>query len=92
MRRPHRSAAFAKIKRAESDIQDLHTRIAAFYKAHPYEILSEVNAEGTEEVYYFRVGSDSRRSCALISAPFSTFFARRSIKPRAQSHSRPIRH
>ena len=51
-------AAFAKVKRAETYIQELHTKIGAFYKANPYEILSEINAEGTEEVYYFRVGRE----------------------------------
>jgi hypothetical protein len=51
-------AAFAKVKRAETYIRDLHAKIDAFYKAHPYEVLSEINAEGTEEVYYFRVGTE----------------------------------
>ena len=51
-------AAFAKVKRPESYIHDLHTRIVAFYKAHPYEVLSELNAEGTGEIHYFRVGSE----------------------------------
>jgi hypothetical protein len=51
-------AAFAKVKRAEAHIRDLHGRIDAFHKAHPYEVLSEINAEGTEEIWYFRIGSE----------------------------------
>jgi hypothetical protein len=47
--------AFAKIKRAKTHIADLERAIEAFVERDPYRLVSEVNAEGTEEVWRIEI-------------------------------------
>jgi hypothetical protein len=47
--------AVAKIKRAETQIEDFNLKITRFFEASPYERFSEVNAQKTEEVWKHRL-------------------------------------
>jgi hypothetical protein len=46
---------FAKIERAEAQIDDLNTRIGAFFETSPYELASEIDPDGTQEVWRFKL-------------------------------------
>jgi hypothetical protein len=46
-------SAFAKIKRAETHINDLSTAIGTFLESSPYKIVSEIDADRPREVWRF---------------------------------------
>ena len=47
--------AFAKVRRAESHINDLKAAVRAFLNTNPYRLVSQVNPEATEEVWSFAI-------------------------------------
>lgn len=47
--------AFAKLERAKTHISDLEAAIRTFVGAHPYRLTSQVNDQGTEEVWSIQV-------------------------------------
>lgn len=47
--------ASGKIKRADAQIPQLHADIRAFFDSCDYEIVSNINAKGTEEVWKYRL-------------------------------------
>ncbi|WP_439546466.1 hypothetical protein [Sandarakinorhabdus sp.] len=47
--------AFAKIKRADTHINDLDVAVRSFLRTDPYRLISEINAEGTEEIWSFKI-------------------------------------
>jgi len=47
-------SAVAKIKRSETQIDDLNSRVRAFFDASPYEITSKLDANLKQEIWRFR--------------------------------------
>lgn len=46
---------YAKIERAETHIQDLVRQFNAYILSNPYELVTEINAERTEQVWRFKL-------------------------------------
>lgn len=48
-------AEFAKIERSVSQIDDLDSRIKAFFKTNPHGVDTGLNADGTEQIWRFKL-------------------------------------
>jgi hypothetical protein len=60
-------APFAKAERAKSQINDLNLAIRDFFKATPYEIVSELNAEADEEIWRFQLTRKLPHDLSIIT-------------------------
>jgi hypothetical protein len=59
-------AAFGKVERTKSQIDDIKKRIQAFADSNPYKVVSEVDPTGKEEVWFFKLTSGVPDDLAIV--------------------------
>jgi hypothetical protein len=58
---------WAKVERSKAQIYELNIKIRALFARHPYEIVSKVNPEGTEETWRFNTAGAVPAELAVIT-------------------------
>lgn len=60
-------AAFAKLERSVAQIGDFNDRISAFFQTNPYQVLAELNADRTCQVWKWRLARKLPLEWAVIA-------------------------